>query len=87
MRTQCIINNLKFNDGSELKVSPNDIVVFVGANNCGKTQSLKDIEQGVVNSEQTVVVKEVKYSINNLQTLEDELRSVSSFDKQNNHYS
>ena len=87
MRTQCIINNLKFNDGSELKVSPNDIVVFVGANNCGKTQSLKDIEQGVVNSEQTVVVKEVKYSVNNLQTLEDELRSVSSFDKQNNHYS
>lgn len=86
MKTQCKIDSLKFNDGFELQLSPNDIVVFVGANNCGKTQSLKDIESAFVSVEHNIVVKEITYTISNLQAFEEELKSVSSFNKQNNHY-
>ncbi len=37
------ISKLHFNDGSTLDVEKNDIVVFVGPNNAGKSQALKDI--------------------------------------------
>ena len=37
------ISKITFNDGKELKINKNDIVVFVGPNNAGKSQSLKDI--------------------------------------------
>ena len=37
------ISKLIFNDNEELNVNQNDIVVFVGPNNAGKSQSLKDI--------------------------------------------
>lgn len=37
------ISKLKFNNGQELDITANDIVVFVGPNNAGKSQSLKDI--------------------------------------------
>ena len=87
MKTQCKISSLKFNDGFELKISPNDIVVFVGANNCGKTQSLKDIERAFISREHGIVVKEITYTIRNPQFFEEELKSVSSFNKHNNHYS
>ena len=37
------ISQLKFNNGQELDIKADDIVVFVGPNNTGKSQSLKDI--------------------------------------------
>ena len=37
------ISKLTFNNGKELEIAANDIVVFVGPNNAGKSQSLKDI--------------------------------------------
>ncbi|MBR5279291.1 MAG: ATP-binding protein [Clostridia bacterium] len=37
------ISNLTFNDGKELAIAANDIVVFVGPNNAGKSQALKDL--------------------------------------------
>lgn len=37
------VSKLIFNTGKELNVSANDIVIFVGPNNAGKSQSLKDI--------------------------------------------
>ena len=43
MKTKTIITKLVFNNGKELSLSSNDIIVFVGANNSGKSQSLKDI--------------------------------------------
>ena len=48
METICRVKKLIFNNGIELKVSPDDIVVFVGANNSGKSQSLKDINKAFV---------------------------------------
>lgn len=38
------IKSIEFKDGSILKLNPDSIVVFTGANNCGKSQILRDIE-------------------------------------------
>ena len=37
------ISRMVFNNGTCLNIKQNDIVVFVGPNNAGKSQSLKDI--------------------------------------------
>ena len=37
------ISRLQFNNGESLDVKQDDVVVFVGPNNAGKSQSLKDI--------------------------------------------
>lgn len=37
------ISQIEFNNGEKIDIAENDIVVFVGPNNAGKSQSLKDI--------------------------------------------
>lgn len=37
------VSKLVFNDGESVEIKKNDIVLFVGPNNAGKSQSLKDI--------------------------------------------
>ena len=37
------ISKIHFNDGTHVDIQPNDIIIFVGPNNAGKSQSLKDI--------------------------------------------
>ncbi len=39
------IKKLIFNDGTTVELNNNSILVFTGANNCGKSQVLKDIER------------------------------------------
>ncbi len=41
------IKSITFNDGTTLQLERNSIVVFTGANNCGKSQALKDIEKSL----------------------------------------
>lgn len=53
------ISQLKFNNGETLDISANDIVVFVGPNNAGKSQSLKDIYMLSEKKVPTVVVSEI----------------------------
>lgn len=49
-----------FNDGCEIDVGRDSIVVFVGANNAGKSRSLKDISLLAKNhAASTVVVKSI----------------------------
>ena len=38
------ITKIDFNDGTVINLERNSIVVFVGGNNCGKSQTLKEIE-------------------------------------------
>ncbi len=38
------IENISFNDNQQFKFSPNDIIVFTGANNAGKSQILREIK-------------------------------------------
>lgn len=56
------IAKIKFNTGKELDVNKNDIVVFVGPNNAGKSQSLSDIYQLSNNKVPTVVISDMVVS-------------------------
>ena len=47
VKPQVFIEKLVFNDGKELLIDCDSIVVFTGANNCGKSQVLKDIETSI----------------------------------------
>ena len=42
-RPNIYVQSLTFNDGTTLSVNKNDIIVFVGPNNVGKSQTLKEI--------------------------------------------
>ena len=53
------ISKLKFNNGQELDITANDIVVFVGPNNAGKSQSLKDMYALSKNKVPSVVISEI----------------------------
>jgi hypothetical protein len=87
METICRIKKLTFNEGTGLEVSPNDIVVFVGANNSGKSQSLKDINKAFVNSSLNIVVKQVEFEIEGVDKFEGTIKKLSSFNKNNGYYS
>ena len=54
------ISNITFNNGQHIDVAPNDIIIFVGPNNAGKSQSLKDIYQLSSEKLPTVVVSDIK---------------------------
>lgn len=56
------ISKLTFNNGKELEIAANDIVVFVGPNNVGKSQSLKDIYALSKAKTPSVVISDVKIS-------------------------
>lgn len=49
------ISKLVFNNGLEISIKENDIVVFVGPNNAGKSQSLKDIYELCDNKKQPLL--------------------------------
>lgn len=54
------ISQIKFNNGQTLDIAANDIVIFVGPNNAGKSQSLKDIFLLAKEKMNTVVVSDIK---------------------------
>ena len=56
------IVKIKFNTGKKLVVNKNDIVVFVGPNNTGKSQSLSDIYKLSYNKAPTVVGSDIEIS-------------------------
>ena len=56
------IVKIKFNNGKELDINKNDIVIFVGPNNAGKSQSLSDIYQLAKNKVPTIVVSDIEVS-------------------------
>lgn len=56
------ISQLTFNNGQELEIAASDIVVFVGPNNAGKSQSLKDIYTLSKSKTSSVVISNLKIS-------------------------
>lgn len=60
-----VIESISFNDGTTLALEPNSIVVFTGANNCGKSQILRDIENCFDESRKkmSVVVSDLSYHL------------------------
>lgn len=57
-----LISCMSFNDGTALELEPGSIVVFTGANNSGKSQALRDIENYFDESKRklSVVVKQLE---------------------------
>lgn len=86
METICRIKKLIFNDETVLEVSPNDIVVFVGANNSGKSQSLKDIYKAFFNPSLNIVVKQIEFKIEGADKFEASIKKLSTFNKNNSLY-
>jgi len=72
------ITQIQFNDGTSLDILPNDIVILVGPNNCGKSQSLRDIYKIVGGGLNTVVVKDVVLDKGDLSELKQTLTEYST---------
>lgn len=53
------ISKIIFNTGQLLAIKPDDIVVFVGPNNAGKSQSLKDIYESASKRISPIVISVV----------------------------
>ena len=75
------ISELEFNTGEKVQINRNDIVVFVGPNNAGKSQSLKDIYTLTGKKLPSVVISNVIITKSNL-PFESLLDSVSVGKKQ-----
>lgn len=59
------VNSIKFNNGETITLNKDDIVVFVGPNNAGKSQSLKDIYACINNLHRKIVVLDVDLTFQN----------------------
>lgn len=59
-KTGGYIKKIVFNNGTSVSINKNDIVVFVGPNNSGKSQSLKDIFSLCEKKKTTMVVSDVE---------------------------
>lgn len=44
MEPRIFVNELNFNDGYKMTIGHSDIIIFTGANNAGKSQVLKDVD-------------------------------------------
>ncbi len=76
IETTCYISSITFNNEEVLEVAKNDIIIFVGPNNAGKSQSLRDIYSLAESDKPTTVVKNidiVKNNTNNFKKLVEEL--------------
>lgn len=78
------IEKLTFNDGTE--ITPGNLTIIVGPNNCGKSRILKDIKS--LTSDQTansIVVSDLEYSLPS--SVDDLVESceIKTFSDQNNN--
>ena len=64
------ISKVHFNDDTILDTQRNSIVVFVGPNNAGKSQALRDIFAICKNKVPSIVVSDIEI-IKNTQPIED----------------
>lgn len=82
----CYIEEIEFNNGLRIKIGRSDIVVFVGPNNAGKSQSIKDI-YALVESKMapTVVVKSVKCHVGDYAKIHERIKEVSKINVANGH--
>lgn len=84
---QVFLKNIIFNDGAQLPLNYNSVIVFTGANNSGKSQVLRDVETGLdkSNSSPTIVIKDIEYDF--LGTIDEATFLKGRFNvKQNGYY-
>ncbi len=83
-RTGGYISKLNFNNGLEIQINRNDIVVFVGPNNAGKSQSLKDIYDLCDTKKPTIVIKDIEI-VKTGSNIDEFLDSISTIDDHGNY--
>lgn len=60
------IKKIRFKDGTEIELEKDDIVIFVGANNVGKSRTLKDIKDDLIEtSRNKIIINEIEYEEEN----------------------
>lgn len=80
------INKLTFNEGSQINLAPSDIVVFVGPNNMGKSQCLRDIYNCISNDFGNIVVKGVEVEYHRPQDLKGLVERLSLVSSSGNYF-
>lgn len=84
--TGITISRLIFNDGTLIDVSPQDIVVFVGPNNMGKSQSLRDIFNSISNDHGSLVVRDVDIAYHHPENIRQVIQDLSLATPNGNNY-
>lgn len=69
-KPDCYISKLVFNNGQILEIERNAIVLFVGPNNTGKSQALKDIYRKNNEKIPSIVIKDLQFEIEKANLLE-----------------
>ena len=72
------VESLTFNNGESIGLKKDDIVVFVGPNNVGKSQSLKDIYACITNQKFKTVIKDVSLTLQNSANDEEYIKGYST---------
>lgn len=61
------IQKITFKDGTIIELKKDDIVIFVGANNVGKSRTLKDIKDDIINkSKNKKIISGIEYKADNM---------------------
>lgn len=84
--TGITINRLVFNDGTSIDLTPQDIVVFVGPNNMGKSQSLRDIYNSISSDHGSLVVTDVGVEYHQPQDLRDVIENYALKSPSGQHF-
>lgn len=80
------ISQIEFNNGKKVDISEDDIVIFVGPNNAGKSQALRDIHSLSMEKTQSVVVSNLVISKPE-RRISDELSKMFVGENKGNHVS
>lgn len=75
------ISQLKFNNGKKVSLGKDDIVVFVGPNNAGKSQTLRDIWEIADKSSSGTIVKKISLQTKNFRYIKHFLFAISEVNK------
>lgn len=83
--TKSWISEIVFKDGKTIGLERDSIVVIVGANNCGKTQILRDIHSQLLpDKHSTIIVDSLKYQVENIEHIQYNLEDFAK--KIDNNY-
>lgn len=87
MNPKVWISKIQVNDGSEISLEKNDILVFVGPNNAGKSVSLKEINLLLESNEKsTNIIKHIEIeALGSIDDLVNYLKTSSKIEKYNSN--
>lgn len=87
-RPYVYVEELTFADGTKIEISPDDIILFVGPNNSGKSRSLREISTKKDDNNNThIIFKDIKHTLlGNMPSLEKFIKEKFKYIKNNKYY-